>query len=80
MACLFSSSKTQFWPILGRVVKPVVSDQFLIGLFSGDKKPGKVGEYLQDFIAEIQFIKQHGIETFGSDNNKTQPLFILLHM
>ena len=49
-------------------MKPVVSDPFIIGLFSGDKKTGKVGEYLQDFIAEVQFIKQHGIEIFGSDN------------
>ena len=58
MACLFSKvhSKTQFWSILGRAVKPVVSDPFIIGLFSGDKNPGKVGEYLQDCIAEVQFI------------------------
>ena len=65
---LFKSSKAQFWPILGRVVKPLVSDPFIIGLFSGEKKPGDVGEYLQDFIGEVHYIEQHGIEVNGSEN------------
>lgn len=30
---LFKNSKIQFWPILGRVVQPVASDVFIIGLF-----------------------------------------------
>ena len=65
---LFKSSKAQFWPILGRVVKPLVSDPFIIGLFSGEKKPGDVGEYLQDFIGEVHYIEQHGIAVDGSEN------------
>ena len=35
---LFKISKAQFWPILGRVVKPLISEPFIIGLFSGEKK------------------------------------------
>ena len=65
---LHKSSKAQFWPILGRVVQPVTSEPFVIGLFSGEKKPGDVGEFLHDFIAEVQFIEQHGMDIDGCDN------------
>ena len=39
---LFRSSKTQFWPILGRVAWPFSSEPFIVGLFCGDKKPTDV--------------------------------------
>ena len=53
---LFNSSCKQFWPIFGRVCKPVETDPFVIGLYCGDHKPD-VGEYLQDFV-EVLLLQQ----------------------
>ncbi|XP_070191797.1 uncharacterized protein [Littorina saxatilis] len=55
---LFKSSSVQLWPIVGMVVKPFVSDPFLIGLYCGEKKPGSVDEYLHDFVQEMQVLER----------------------
>lgn len=54
---LFRSSNTQFWPILGLVIEPQRSGPFIIGLFSGNEKPKSVGEYMEDFVAEMEQIQ-----------------------
>lgn len=46
------SSNRTFWPILGKVVFPVVSKVFIIGLYCGEKKPGSVHQYLKSFIKD----------------------------
>ena len=66
---IFKSTKAQFWPILGKIVKPVASDPFIIGLFSGNQKPGSIHEYLDDFITEMQHIEQHGLDIDGFEEN-----------
>ena len=55
-------------------MKPVVSEPFIIGLFSGNQKPGSIHEYLDDFIAEMQHIEQHGLDTDGFEEN---PSYVL---
>ena len=45
---LHKSSKTQFWPVLGRIIELEDSTPFIIGLFSGEQKPGHIEEYLHD--------------------------------
>ena len=57
---LFKSSRVQFWPILGRLVKPLKTKVFIIGLFCGNDKPQNVDEYLSDFITEMLIIKEMG--------------------
>ena len=58
---LFKNSGTQFWPILGRVSSPVLSEPFIIGLFSGDKKPDDIQAYLEDFINEMTSLQENGL-------------------
>ena len=58
---LFKNSGTQFWPLLGRIISPVVTQPFIIGLFSGDKKPDHVGSYLEQFVSEMTFLQENGI-------------------
>ena len=45
---LHKSSKTQFWPVLDRIIELEDSTPFIIGLFSGEQKPGNIEEYLHD--------------------------------
>ncbi|KAG1663595.1 hypothetical protein GQR58_020325 [Nymphon striatum] len=67
---LFKTSCTQFWPILGRIVSPVLSYSFIIGLYSGQQKPNDVNEYLKEFVEEVigckMMVKGHG-GYFGCD-------------
>lgn len=66
---LFKSTNTQFWPILGRVVRPFESSPFIVGLFSGNQKPGSAQEYLQYFREELDELFQNGINIPDSDHN-----------
>ena len=47
---LFKSRSTQFWPILGRLCKPLATVPFVIGLFCGEDKPANIEEYVLDFV------------------------------
>ncbi|ESO93038.1 hypothetical protein LOTGIDRAFT_99349, partial [Lottia gigantea] len=49
-----------FWPILGRIVE-LKSTPLIIGLFSGEQKPGDIEENLQDFVTEIQEMQHNGM-------------------
>ena len=40
------------WPILGRVVDPVISSPFVIGIYTGYLKPKDVNEYLKEVLNE----------------------------
>lgn len=55
---LFKSTNEQFWPILGRAVKPFASEPFIIGIFLGDKKPDDINIFLNDFIVELKKLKE----------------------
>lgn len=63
---IFSSSKMQFWPILGRVfASPDVYTPFLIAIYCGQTKPLSVNAYLQDFVTEINELGKNNIEING---------------
>ena len=47
---LFKSSPDQLWPI---VVKFGSHNPFLIALYFGKKNPSPFGDYLEDFIKEV---------------------------
>ncbi|VDP32672.1 unnamed protein product [Schistosoma curassoni] len=36
---LFKSSNQQLWPILGRIISPLVSNVFIVGIYGGEVKP-----------------------------------------
>lgn len=58
---MFKSSGAEFWPILGRLVKPATSKPFVIGLYSGNQKPTNVSDYLDQFVTELDYLFQNGI-------------------
>lgn len=53
---LFSSSKVQFWPILG-LVRNIKSQPFAIGIFCGKSKPSPLKDFLQDFINDVLLLR-----------------------
>ena len=75
---LFKSANTQFWPILSRVVKPVVLSPFIVGLYVGAQKPIDINEYFEDFIDEMKLIELNGIliEALRKRLNVTVSCFI----
>lgn len=58
---LFKSSSKQFWPILGRLVKPCVTNPFIIGLYFGRQKPTDVSQYTHKLIQELELLMRNGI-------------------
>ena len=64
---LFKSSSVQFSPILGRIDAPVQSEPFIVGLFCGKSRSADVGEYMQEFIAEMQSLENDGFQLEGLD-------------
>ena len=62
---LSRSSQSSFWPILGKVVSPIVSKVFLIGLYFGEKKPESVHQFLDGFIEDCVKAANEGITVAG---------------
>ena len=57
---LFKSSTTELWPILC-LVTGVRSKPFVVGIYSGKKKPKKLDEFLYDFVEDLRTLLFHGI-------------------
>jgi len=57
---LFKSTNGQFWPVLGKLELPFVSDPFVIGIFYSENKPDSL-HFLADFVGECKMLKQSGI-------------------
>ncbi|KAJ8942087.1 hypothetical protein NQ314_010160, partial [Rhamnusium bicolor] len=56
---LFHSTNTQLWPILGLIKNSdIKSKPFAIGIFCGTSKPVPLNLYLEDFINEVNLLKQ----------------------
>lgn len=66
---LFKSSNMQLWPILGKLVQPVYSKPFVIGLYSGTRKPSCIFEYTEKMIEELRDLVQNGIVVSDMENN-----------
>ena len=58
---LFHSSKTNFWPILGRIVNCTDSRPFIISVYCGPSKPPNLQEYLQPFIDEMKNLEKRSL-------------------
>ena len=63
---IFKSSGLQFWPILGLLKKPIVNEPFVIGIYSGYKKPDNLAEYLSQFVAEAKQLEVGGCTLLGN--------------
>jgi len=58
---LFKSSSVSLWPILCIVKQFQTQGPFVVGLYSGRKKPGDVNEFLRDFVTEGVALQANGI-------------------
>jgi hypothetical protein len=61
---LFKSTNGQFWPVLGKLCTPVVSEPFVIGVYYGLSKPDNL-EFLSDFVKESLALQSNGIKCLG---------------
>jgi len=61
---LFKSTGGQFWPILGKIDTPIVSEPFVIGIFYGVTKPNNL-DLLGDFVTECHKLIKDGIALNG---------------
>ena len=61
---LHNSTKTQFWPILAKVVSPFKSKVFTIGIYSGTSKPTSL-VFMEKFIEEMNLIFSEGLQING---------------
>jgi len=61
---LFKSSSTEFWPILC-LVRDSGTQPFVVGLYSGKKKPVSLQEFLGDFVSDMQQILGDGVIVNG---------------
>lgn len=66
---LFKSSRTQLWPILGRLLFPK-SKVFVVGIFCGQSKPKNVTLYLEQLVDELNILLKDGI-VHNEGSNKT---------
>lgn len=58
---LSKSSKSQLWPILGRVLSPFQSQVFFVGSYHGYEKPSScIDDYLKQFIQEYKELNTEG--------------------
>lgn len=55
---LFKSSGVQFWPILA---KSGHFDPFIVAIFSGQRKPSPLEDYLKEFLTEYKHLKENGL-------------------
>jgi len=62
---IFKSSSTNLWPILGRSDSLVDDRPFMIACFCGEGKPSNLEHYLNPFIEEINFLREHGFQYNG---------------
>lgn len=60
---LFKSSRTEFWPILGKVFDEI----FIIAIHCGVGKPVSSSEYLAPVVNEIESLQQNGITIAGTE-------------
>lgn len=58
---LFKNSRTQFWPILCRVVNGSDRNPFVVSVYCGLTKPPSVSEYVMPFLNEYEELKRNGI-------------------
>ena len=55
-----NSTRTQFWPILAKIVAPFSSEVFTVGIFSGNSKPKNM-DFMNEFIDEFKTVVADGL-------------------
>ncbi|CAH8609413.1 unnamed protein product [Schistosoma rodhaini] len=55
------SSSQHLWPVLGRIVAPILSDVFMIGIYGGNTKPAQFNEISAHTISEIKEMTDMGL-------------------
>ncbi|XP_035918227.1 uncharacterized protein LOC118516444 [Anopheles stephensi] len=61
---LFKSSSTQFWPLLFKVEEIPNCPVMVAGIFSGEKKPGNLEQFLRPLVEELNTLHLTGMQ-FG---------------
>ena len=65
---LYRSSDIEFWPILGQVYyRPAVYSPFTIALYCGKGKPSNITKFFDDFINEVNYLKENKILIDGKE-------------
>lgn len=59
---LFNSSNRVLWPILGALVDFPSVTPFVIGCFSGLKKPENINDFMANFSSEANYLRENGIK------------------
>ena len=67
---LFKSSRRVLWPILGAFSNFTTEMPFLIGCFSGFKKPNSANEFLKAFCEEVNYLQTNGCQIGSSEIRK----------
>ncbi|GAA50058.1 hypothetical protein CLF_104004 [Clonorchis sinensis] len=62
---LHNNGTTVIWPILARIVRPLTSPVFLVGLYGGVRKPEDVRTYLHDVVHEFEELLRLGVVITG---------------
>lgn len=57
---LCKSSRSQLWPILGKISGRSYPEVFLIGAYHGYEKPNSIEDFLSQFIEEYKTLKEEG--------------------
>ena len=57
---LHNSTRTQFWPILAKIVAPFSSEVVTVGIFSGNSKPKNM-DFMNEFIDEFKTLVADGL-------------------
>jgi hypothetical protein len=70
---VFKSTKSNFWPILAQFddFKP-----FIVALFLGESKPEPLGDYLEDFLEEMELLEEEGINYQDKNFDLTVVCFV----
>ncbi|CAL8082347.1 unnamed protein product [Calicophoron daubneyi] len=67
----FRDTNLCIWPILGRIIDPVLISPFLVGLYSGTKKPDDVNSYLRPFVEKLLQLLERGVN-IGHSNTRAK--------
>ena len=62
---LWRSSRTEFWPIVCRIINCQDRSEFLVTLHCGVGKPPSVRSFLQPLLNELKELLQDGLHHFG---------------
>ena len=73
---LTADQNISVWPILGKIIKPVQTPTFAIGVYGGRKKPANFNEYLSNFVDELKEIAAEG-GIFSTITNCVLPLEVI---